>query len=1167
MIDDLVLQTAAEQPDLAGCLMYPSNEDPTTIALRGAVHRVLTAAQQDCARRYAGFALQVQPSHTRAVCQLLACLHTRQLRTGLLISSAVGLDVARLVAQLSGAQLHVADQLLSSKASASFKAKFVELLMQAGTKEEKVVLAVDVTSANAEVLSILRSFVAGGTVEDLLSPDNMVAVATLTQPKVLAMGLSPSPHVVWTTFAEVARRHFQVVLLLPRPGATCNTHLERMLVECPSLVSSLNIILWQDAATNDLLVLAQEATAGVATEALELAQQTPSTASHLLSAMHQAVKQSKPLQRNDFNVLALISTASFRRLTAFAGAAANAGYAHAQARLTRYLHGVALTEQAELKLELLLQRHQTLALVVQEKQSISTRVLTQMGRDVAAQRKAGQVLAEGGALLAQLQAEALPLKEAYVTSLDEATVHTDAMHALRNQLSDSVVQGVQKLVRPLPVVETLFAAVMLLLLDGTAAALSDAELAWRTGGKRLCADPVRFRSQLQAVEMEEVPPQRLLEVQELTRDPELHVLMDEAAASMASSEHDDDLPLGLHMLAAWVKAAVLLHQQLNSQTRVRAEAHNDVLARIVEVETDIASATKRQESLTLRVASLRESFETSTRLKNDHTQEFEQVKLELSQAEGMLDILSQERADWAVAMRELEVARVHALGHGLLAGAVRTYLPGLSQPLRQTLLVAWLRLLRSFGVPFSGQPVEGAAESMADEGFDLNLLLPLICCKRVVLGGVLHGDDGYMFVNRAALMASDRWCLVVDADGLGASHVAQATASLDAEGSQVSTLDLGYGSVAWGRLEAQLEDLLASKRSVLLTNAPYQPMGGMVKLLRMHAQHALQRPSVSLDNQGHLVEPTQQQRVFIAGSHLDIGAWQHACQGFLAVVSYADLTKETQQQCLGAQLLSRLYPSAMSAAADNLQKVDQVELALEASLDQLVGSFDQTQVQSDVVEATVQQKHALQKQLDQLLANLHQMDAMRDSCDSIAALPALVIRYAHSMGNMVGIDLHQPSAIMAQFFAVLEDHDSMETRAVSACVACWQRLRESLPAQHLLQADISFYLQVWVPVQRALHSHDLRTIQPEASPPADSAATAPADVDANADGTADAAATAEGAARLPSLTTPVDAVDAASSWLPSSSQTSFLLDPPCPSEDSLEPAPVSWITPLAVRHM
>jgi hypothetical protein len=1188
MVDDVVLQAAALQPDLAGCLVHLSNQSPSTLALKGAVHRVLIAAQTDCARRYPGFSLQVQPSHTRTVCQLLATLHTRQLRSGLLISSAVGLDVARLVANLSGAQLHVADQLLSSRAAALFKAKFVELLMQAGTKEEKVVLAVDVTQANAAVLSMLTSFVASGTVEDLLSPDNMVAVSTLTQPKVLAMGLSPTPHTVWTTFAEVARRHFQLALLLPRPGATCNTHLERIMITCPSLLSTLNVILWQDAAAEDLLAMAQATMEGVSTDALEIAQQTAGTASHLLAALHQSVRQSKPEQQNDITMLASVSTASFRRMATFAGTAINAGYAHIQARLARYHQGVTLTEEAERKLELLLHRHETLERVVAEKQAISTRVLTQMGRDVAAQRKAGTTITDGESLLEQLQTEALPLKTAYITSLEEATTFTDAMHELRDKLSDSVVQAVQKLVRPLPVVETLFAAVMLLLRDASAAALSDAELAWRTGGKRLCADPARFRSQLQAVELQQVPADRLAEVCELTGDAELHTLVQEAATTLGngSAVEDEHLPLGLHVLAAWVEQAVLLHQQLNTHTRVKASAYNLVLERIVEVEADIAQALQRQASLVLRVTSLQENFETSTRLKNDHSKEFEEVKLELSQAEGMLDILSQERSAWGMAMQELSTARIHALGHGLLAAAVRTYLPGLSQPLRHVLLDAWLRVLQSFGVPVAGQqPAEAS-----DESFDLNQLLPLMCSKRVMLGGVHSGDDSYMFVNRAALMAADRWCLLVDPSGFGRTHVAQATASLTATSSTINTLDLRFGTVPWNTLELQLEDLLASKRSVLMINAPFQPMEGMVAFLRTQAQYVLQPPATVLDSQGHLAETAQQQRVFISGSNLDVVAWQQSCEGLLAVVSYDDMSMETQQQYLGCQLLAQLRPTSMVQSATYLQEIDRLELALEETLSQLVDSFKQSQVQADVVEATVQRKQVLQLELERAMGQLHHMDEVRDAADHLAALPALLLRYAQSLSNLVGVELTQPAAMLAQFLDTLDTTKSIGGSANQACEACWQQLRRSVPAQRLQEVDVAFYLQVWVPLQRVLCNTELHKLQPEDhKSTAHATPASPGHASSIEDGTeppashaddehaqagetglpshqADGSISALGPSQVSSTPQSLQVSPSPSPlvWLPLPSQINFLLDPPCPLDDTSEPSPVAWISHKAV---
>jgi energy-coupling factor transporter ATP-binding protein EcfA2 len=474
----------------------------------------------DCHVRYEGFALHLRAAHLPVLTHLVASLRNRGVRPNPLVIGGSAADVIRLTAQIAGSEVVFADQLTEPGGEERFKSTLVDLIMRAGTREERVIFALALDQCSEAILSPLTSFITAGEISDLLSPDNMVAVSTLTQPRVLAAGLQPSLTNAWRYFKEAMRRNLRVVLYLPPWGPTAKSQLQRLLAYSPSILSCLNVVLWPACSSDDLLAMAQERVSKLAPSP-KSAGDLEEYLAPLLTAMHKSVLEcvSQPLAYCDMEMLRHVSATDFSLFVKQAAALILAQWRNNEAKIVRMQRGVELTHRAERRVQHLQENRGNLEGVLQEKEAITSRLLAQLGRDVAALRKTKQALALEQQRLDE-QKNTAPSREAdYQKMLDGLRTLTDHMRRLVASVNDSDIKEMQLLARPPQAVEAVFQAILLLVTEDTL--VDESDLAWRTGGKRLCSDVKRFRATLANCERQSIAPERLEDVTATLEDGSL----------------------------------------------------------------------------------------------------------------------------------------------------------------------------------------------------------------------------------------------------------------------------------------------------------------------------------------------------------------------------------------------------------------------------------------------------------------------------------------------------------------------------------------------------------------------------------------------------------------------------------------------------------------------
>jgi hypothetical protein len=222
-------------------------------------------------------------------------------------------------------------------------------------------------------------------------------------------------------------------------------------------------------------------------------------------------------------------------------------------------------------------------------------------------------------------------------------------------------------------------------------------------------------------------------------------------------------------------------------------------------------------------------------LKNNQEINLKTVRAELGQAESFIDMISDEKQGWLDAIQELQNEAQYIVGHAILAAAIRTYLPRLSEPVRTLLLQDWVQFMHDKGVVVdrylapedkldsdhgpqgetrnpanhivgdskvsvpaadiahsaaetglaaessgaSQQPATPGRTSNVPElprgpvtaGFELTTVLPLMLNSRAMMQGAQQGDDDYLLINSSMLYWQAKWVLLVDPHGLGMLHL------------------------------------------------------------------------------------------------------------------------------------------------------------------------------------------------------------------------------------------------------------------------------------------------------------------------------------------------------------------------------------------------------------
>lgn len=516
--------------------LEPARKEDVAVAelrLLSALH----SSYIDCHVRYEGFALHLRAAHLPVLTHLVASLRNRGVRPNPLVIGGCAADVIRLTAQIAGSEVVFADQLTEPGGEERFKSTLVDLIMRAGTREERVIFALALDQCSEAILSPLTSFITAGEISDLLSPDNMVAVSTLTQPRVLAAGLQPSLTNAWRYFKEAMRRNLRVVLYLPPWGPTAKSQLQRLLAYSPSILSCLNVVLWPACSSDDLLAMAQERVVKLAPSP-KSAGDLEEYLAPLLTAMHKSVLEcvGQPLAYCDMEMLRHVSATDFSLFVKQAAALILAQWRNNEAKIVRMHRGVELTHRAERRVQQLQENRGSLEGVLQEKEAITSRLLAQLGRDVAALRKTKQALALEHQRLDD-QKNATPARQAdYQKMLDGLRTLTDHMRRLVASVNDSDIKEMQLLARPPQAVEAVFQAILLIVTEG--ALLDESDLAWRTGGKRLCSDVKRFRATLANCERQTISSERLEDVTAILEDGSLAQWQSEGPAFGGTMESE-----------------------------------------------------------------------------------------------------------------------------------------------------------------------------------------------------------------------------------------------------------------------------------------------------------------------------------------------------------------------------------------------------------------------------------------------------------------------------------------------------------------------------------------------------------------------------------------------------------------------------------------------------
>lgn len=481
--------------------------------------RFLAALQpsyMDCHVRYPGFALHLRTAHLPALAYLVSSLRDRGVRPNPLLIGEAAVDVVRLTAQVAGSEVVFGEGLQQPGGQARFRNLLVDLIMRAGTRDERVIFALPLHQCDNTILSPLVSFMMAGEISDLLSPDNMVAVSTLTQPRVLAAGLQPSLANAWRYFKEAMRRNLRIVLYLPPWGSDTRNQVQRLLAYSPAMLSSLNVVLWPACDEDDLFFIAQEQV-GQLVPAPPTAGDVQEYLGPLLTALHKSVlgcAHHAVAAGKDADVLRHVSATDFDLFVRQSVALIIAQWRKGHEKIVRLQRGVELTQKAESRVQHLRATRGNLEAVLQEKAAITTRLLAQLGRDMAAMQKTKETLASQQTALEEQRKASQQQELQYQSMLQRLSAHAARLQRLIASITDADIKELQLLTRPPASVEAVFQALLLLVHEGTKNNEA-AEFVWRTGGKRLCSDVKRFRATLASCETRTVSENRLKEVEQV----------------------------------------------------------------------------------------------------------------------------------------------------------------------------------------------------------------------------------------------------------------------------------------------------------------------------------------------------------------------------------------------------------------------------------------------------------------------------------------------------------------------------------------------------------------------------------------------------------------------------------------------------------------------------
>lgn len=273
-----------------------------------------------------------------------------------------------------------------------------------------------------------------------------------------------------------------------------------------------------------------------------------------------------------------------------------------------------------------------------------------------------------------------------------------------------------------------------------------------------------------------------------------------------NASHNQD-PEAYTILLQWLADAVSLHEHLNQVARPLEREYNDFVAEIDRRELGLDDMRRSCNAISDRISSLQQSFDTSTRVKNEHRNALEEITRELKQAQAFLETLQDEQTSWHTSLVELQEEASYVEANALMSAAIRTYLPGLSYKTRTHLISVWVESILDKGLHISSEvqisrrasilkrisspnrrrvstsssrpktditstPSTSATEAEQEmQMLDIDSILPYLCDKTAVIQGAQQGDDEFFFINRAVVAWPVSWQLVLDPHGFGAEHI------------------------------------------------------------------------------------------------------------------------------------------------------------------------------------------------------------------------------------------------------------------------------------------------------------------------------------------------------------------------------------------------------------
>eukprot|EP00056_Hartaetosiga_gracilis_P013010 m.211026 g.211026 ORF g.211026 m.211026 type:complete len:2758 (+) comp13784_c3_seq1:154-8427(+) len=792
-------------------------------------------------------ALRLPGSDVDMVGSIVNHLQMNTFRPNVVLVSEHSEAIVSLCGHISGFETVIARHTDSLSA---MKRQFVDLIMRAGTRDEKVLFATNLAGCASSVVSMLSSFIKSCDIMDLLSPDNVVAVSTLTQPRVIASGLQPTLANSWKMFQMILRQNLRVVLMFPGEKSVS---LQLNLINYDERVLSHVVVFASPPITTaDYEHLANRSLSESLSDIIEhcdasvIGRLTP-----LVTTMFEAMKRCDGKSEDDTIALSLFNMIHFDAFVRQSAAFLRMQWMHISAEAQRLKNGLVHAKAAEEHVVKLQQSHTEYQNIWKEKDDITTRLLTQIGRDLAALKRIEQKQQEQQSILYSLEEKLPDFRKKYDKVMEVSNTFMISLKKYIGMLSEDSVRVLQIKARVPTNIEVLFAGLLVLINNYDPDDLASADLSWRLAGRRLCSDVDRLKSQLTDVLSTSIATETLTEISlmiesgdvefpekmrfedfqkrvkltsanggkydrrsvgefdnkemdSIVDEDEQEVEVDDDTQSQQSGDEVEsrlsgramqdkkDESFAFQILSQFLLHALVLHGHLNAEARPLEQEYNNFIDEINKCKFALENLEQSYSAVLRRVKALQSSFDTSTRVKNEQKRALGRIFNDLHKAESYLEAMRDEKQSWMETLQELQEDAAYLEANSLLAAGVRTFFPGLSSSLRESVMRLWIQAVIDKGLKVvsveeplhrrasafhprrstMGQRKSDASFLVDDtHSFDVTHILPLMCSKTQVVEGHQQGDDEFFFVNRSLLSWGTTWKLVLDPNGYGLEHI------------------------------------------------------------------------------------------------------------------------------------------------------------------------------------------------------------------------------------------------------------------------------------------------------------------------------------------------------------------------------------------------------------